>query len=151
MAPEIIECTAFNKMFQLDWWAFGVLLYELRFKKSPFKADTIDELQNKILREDIVFPKMNEPENEQKCFKKLVRKLLIKDPTERLGYSVDGSGAADIKKQKFFKKYIFEDVYKQNYDSPYDPKVNTAEISKLKKNKGFLPWVLINSEVKMDL
>ena len=139
MAPEIIEGTKYNKLFQLDWWAFGVLLYELRFKKSPFYAQTLDEVQNKILREDIVFPKMNEPEDEQKCFKKLVRKLLIKDPTERLGYSVDGSGAEDIKKQKFFEKYIFDDVYKQNYDSPYDPKVNTAKISKLKKNKGFPP------------
>ena len=127
MAPEIIECTKYNKLFQLDWWAFGVLLYELRFKKSPFKAKTIDEMQNKILREDIVFPKMNEPEDEQKCFKKLVRELLIKDPTERLGYSVNGSGAEDVKKQKFFDEYDFDKVNKQKYKSPYNPKVKNKK------------------------
>ena len=69
MAPEIIEGTSFNKKFQLDWWAFGVLLYELRFKKSPFKADSQSEMQKKIIKEDVQFPKMNEPEKEQKIFK----------------------------------------------------------------------------------
>lgn len=69
MAPEIIEASKFNCKFQIDWWAFGILLYELKFKKSPFRAGSSDEIMKKITKEDFDFPKMDEPEKEQRAFK----------------------------------------------------------------------------------
>ena len=56
MAPEVVEVTPFNKKFQIDWWAFGVLLYELRYKKTPFKANRFDLIEKRILTDEVKFP-----------------------------------------------------------------------------------------------
>ena len=124
MAPEIVEATRYNRKFQVDWWAFGVLLFELRFKKSPFKADSISEIKRKILKDEVKFPPMNNDPDE-KHFKNLIRELLTKDPRDRLGYSEDGTGADQLKDHKFFSdKYDFDQMLKRKYDSPYNPKVD---------------------------
>ena len=146
MAPEIIQTTKFNKKFQIDWWAFGVLLYELRFKKSPFKADSIDKITEKIVNEEVRFPPMGD-EPGQKQFKKLVRDLLTKDPEDRLGYSADGRGASDIKEHKFFDKFDFDKIFKRKYESPYNPHIDPKLIKKYEKADGLTAGVAKNLEI----
>ena len=47
MAPEIIRNSNYN--YKIDIWALGVLLFELFHQASPFKAENIELIQNKIL------------------------------------------------------------------------------------------------------
>ena len=40
MAPEILEGNNYNK--SVDWWAMGIMLYELLFGKNPFNLQDED-------------------------------------------------------------------------------------------------------------
>lgn len=40
----------------VDWWAFGVLLYEMLLFEAPFAGDTEEELFQAILKEELVIP-----------------------------------------------------------------------------------------------
>ncbi len=79
--PEIIGNQGHG--FPVDWWAFGVVIFEMISGENPFYYDGIAEMQ---LLEDIVH---NDPESLGEDFsadvKDLVSKLLIKDPFTRLG------------------------------------------------------------------
>lgn len=39
----------------VDWWALGVLLYEMLSGHAPFEAENEDDLFESILNEDIVY------------------------------------------------------------------------------------------------
>ena len=40
----------------MDWWAFGVLLYEMLSGAPPFEADHEDDLFEAILHDEVLFP-----------------------------------------------------------------------------------------------
>jgi len=40
----------------VDWWALGVLIYEMLAGQPPFEADSEDELFEAILQDDVLFP-----------------------------------------------------------------------------------------------
>lgn len=54
MAPEIIKGIKYNH--SVDWWSFGVLLYEMLIGKSPFTGADEDELLWNVCNEKVVFP-----------------------------------------------------------------------------------------------
>lgn len=40
----------------VDWWALGVLMYEMMAGQPPFEADNEDDLFDTILHEDVLYP-----------------------------------------------------------------------------------------------
>ena len=42
--------------FSVDWWALGVLMYEMMCGQTPFEADNEDDLYKAILEDSILFP-----------------------------------------------------------------------------------------------
>lgn len=36
-SPEIIKMTGYKE--EVDWWAFGVILYEMYYKRTPFESN----------------------------------------------------------------------------------------------------------------
>ncbi len=46
IAPEILLGQKYS--FSVDWWSFGVLLYEMLIGQSPFQGDDEDELFDSI-------------------------------------------------------------------------------------------------------
>lgn len=61
----LINCivlTLFSQILQemlygpsVDWWALGVLLYEMLSGHAPFEAENEDDLFESILNEEIVY------------------------------------------------------------------------------------------------
>jgi PAS domain S-box-containing protein len=98
LAPEII--TGAGHDFMIDWWSFGILIYELSYGFSPFRGPRRDVTFDNVIKSPLRFPKMA-PESDisDEC-KDLLRQLLKKRPTERLGHE---SGAEDIKRHAWFK------------------------------------------------
>ena len=40
----------------VDWWAFGVLIYEMLLGQSPFRGDDEDEIFDAILEDEPLYP-----------------------------------------------------------------------------------------------
>lgn len=40
----------------MDWWAFGVLTYEMLLGQSPFRGDDEDEIFDAILEDEPLYP-----------------------------------------------------------------------------------------------
>lgn len=45
--------------FSVDWWALGVLLYEMMAGAPPFEGDTEEELFDAIMNDDVVYPPLS--------------------------------------------------------------------------------------------
>ncbi|KAK1305251.1 Protein kinase PINOID [Acorus calamus] len=90
----------------VDWWALGVLLYELVHGRTPFVGPTNECTLRNIVRRTIDFPpRVHQTDGcDYAVAKDLMMGLLSKDPNKRLGSE---RGAADVKSHVFFKGINF--------------------------------------------
>ncbi|PRQ32207.1 putative protein kinase AGC-RSK-2 family [Rosa chinensis] len=95
LAPEIIKGEGHGSA--VDWWTFGIFLFELLYGKTPFKGSGNEDTLANVVSKSLKFP--NNPIVSFHA-RDLIRGLLIKDPENRLG-SV--KGAAEIKQHPFFE------------------------------------------------
>ncbi|MEE6527228.1 hypothetical protein FKM82_028448 [Ascaphus truei] len=54
IAPEILQEMQYGPL--VDWWAMGVLLYEMLCGHAPFEAENEDDLFEAILNDEVVYP-----------------------------------------------------------------------------------------------
>lgn len=94
LAPEIIQSKGHGK--PVDWWALGILIYEMLAGYPPFYDETHVGTYERILA-----GKVRCPRHFDSAAKELVKGLLVVDRTRRLG-NLKG-GADDIKNHRFFK------------------------------------------------
>ncbi|XP_076906321.1 serine/threonine-protein kinase OXI1-like [Bidens hawaiensis] len=95
VAPEMIQGTGHD--FAVDWWCLGVVLHEMLYGTTPFRGINRKETFYRILS------KTPELVGEPSPLRDLIRKLLEKDPKERIT-------VAEIKGQDFFKGVDWEKV-----------------------------------------
>ena len=95
LAPEIIKGEGHGSA--VDWWTFGIFLYELLFGKTPFKGSG-----NRATLFNVVGQPLRFPESPVVSFaaRDLIRGLLVKEPQHRLAYK---RGATEIKQHPFFE------------------------------------------------
>nr|XP_043635046.1 serine/threonine-protein kinase D6PK-like [Erigeron canadensis] len=95
LAPEIIKGEGHGSA--VDWWTFGIFLYELLFGKTPFKG-----ANNRATLFNVVGHPLRFPETPSVSFaaRDLIRGLLVKEPQHRLAYR---RGATEIKQHPFFQ------------------------------------------------
>ena len=99
LAPEIVLAKGHNK--GVDYWALGVLIYEMRHSYSPFAID-IDVNDHVAICKNIVKNQVKYPPgcSNTDCAK-LIAGLLTTLPHMRLGCM--SGGANDIKNHDFFR------------------------------------------------
>ncbi|XP_073317571.1 serine/threonine-protein kinase D6PKL1-like isoform X3 [Primulina huaijiensis] len=95
LAPEIIKGDGHGSA--VDWWTFGVFLFELLYGKTPFKGSGNDETLTNVVLQSLKFPDIPIVSFQARD---LIRGLLMKDPEYRLGTE---TGAAEIKRHPFFE------------------------------------------------
>lgn len=92
MAPEILLGRGYN--IQVDWWAFGVLIYECLAGYSPFAGNDADD-QSQIFR-NITSLRMRFPKRIfESTSEDLIKKLLVLDPKNRISASTNGLEALE--------------------------------------------------------
>ncbi|KAI6205412.1 hypothetical protein M3Y94_00789200 [Aphelenchoides besseyi] len=115
LAPESMSRAGHNWM--VDFWALGILIFELIAGFTPFPGDTIDEVQSRITEYE------GTPEFPRKTFsqnaKDLIIGLLTVDPTQRLGHS----SIEDIKTHPWFASISFEEIMSGAAKPPLSPTV----------------------------
>ncbi|XP_055332341.1 cAMP-dependent protein kinase catalytic subunit PRKX-like [Paramacrobiotus metropolitanus] len=114
LAPEIIQSRGYNKA--VDYWAFGILVYEMLVGHPPFYSDNPIEVYQKILDGKIRWPK-----NFDLVAKDLIKKLLVADRTKRLGSMKNG--VDDIKAHRWFWTINWQSCLDKEMEPPYNPHV----------------------------
>lgn len=94
IAPEILLNKGHGK--PVDWWTFGILIYEMHAGHAPFVDDDPMNIYKKIIN-----TKPRYPEGFDSKLKSLVKHLLRRDLSKRFGNLV--SGVSDIKDHRFFQ------------------------------------------------
>lgn len=117
VAPEVIRGEGHE--FAVDWWALGVLCYEMLYGTTPFRGTNRKETFRKIL--------MMQPEfiGKPNPLTDLIGKLLEKDPTRRLGYQ---RGALEIKEHEFFRGLRW-DLLTEVLRPPFLPSTDETELT----------------------
>ena len=94
IAPELLNHkNGLNYSFEIDIWAFGVLLYTLYYNKTPFEQDAKGKTKYNIQHIIYSFPKDIKISKEAKD---LISSILVEDPKQRP--TID-----QIKASPFFK------------------------------------------------
>lgn len=78
LAPEIIQSKGHGKA--VDWWALGILIFEMLAGYPPFFDDNSFGIYEKILMGKVQFSAHFDP-----LAKDLLKRLLVSDRTKRLG------------------------------------------------------------------
>jgi len=102
LAPEIIQSKGHGKA--VDWWALGILCFEMLAGYPPFYDENPFGIYQKILQGKIEFPR----QFDQKA-KDLIKRLLTNAKDKRLGCLKKGS--EDIKAHKWFTKTDWQKVF----------------------------------------
>eukprot|EP00091_Calanus_sinicus_P011889 TRINITY_DN2681_c0_g1_i3.p1 TRINITY_DN2681_c0_g1~~TRINITY_DN2681_c0_g1_i3.p1 ORF type:complete len:291 (-),score=96.81 TRINITY_DN2681_c0_g1_i3:62-934(-) len=116
LAPEILQPKGHNKAE--DWWALGILIYEMLAGYPPFTDENPFIIYEKILAGNIAWPQQVDG-----VAKDLVRKLLEQDSTKRLGNMK--MGTEDVKNHKFFHGIDWSCVDTKKMVPPIVPNVRS--------------------------
>uniref|UniRef100_A0A096M8D7 Protein kinase C n=1 Tax=Poecilia formosa TaxID=48698 RepID=A0A096M8D7_POEFO len=108
IAPEILLGQKYNS--SVDWWSFGVLLYEMLIGQSPFHGRDEEELFQSIRTDSPIYPSWL-----TKTAKDILVKLFVREPEERLG--VKGS----IRQHGFFSSTDWSALEQRQVAPPFRP------------------------------
>nr|XP_010919072.1 serine/threonine-protein kinase WAG1 [Elaeis guineensis] len=99
LAPEVVNGNGHGN--GVDWWAFGVFIYELLYGRTPFKGGSKEATLRNILTRELRFPDgVPAAGDDVAAAKDLISRLLVRDPKRRVGCT---RGAAEIKRHPFFE------------------------------------------------
>jgi protein kinase X len=120
MAPEIVEDKGHS--YPVDWWALGALIYEMIDGFPPFYHEHEMKVYKRIISND--YKEMNNSFSPE--LKDLIKKFLVKDPTQRLGFKSTTTGITDIQQHPWFAKVHWKALMKGNVEPPYIPRLKSS-------------------------
>jgi serine/threonine protein kinase len=116
LAPEVVRGEGAS--FCSDWWAFGVLLYELLVGHSPFAEENEEAMYQRICRGDVAYP-----QEMDSITRNLLDGLLKVDASTRLGCTA--IGADEIKHRPWFNGVDRRKFDSHRYSPPLVPIVES--------------------------
>ncbi|KAK6329670.1 Serine/threonine kinase [Orbilia brochopaga] len=116
MAPEILLDKRYGRA--VDWWAFGVLIYQMLLQQSPFRGEDEDEIYDAILSDEPLYP-IHMPRDSVS----ILQKLLTREPELRLGSGP--TDAQEIMSHAFFRNVNWDDIYHKRVPSPFLPQISS--------------------------
>lgn len=118
IAPEILQELEYGP--SVDWWALGVLMYEMMAGQPPFEADNEDDLFESILHDDVLYPVWLSKEAVS-----ILKAFMTKNPHKRLGCVVAQNGEDAIKQHPFFKEIDWVLLEQKKIKPPFKPRIKT--------------------------
>ncbi|XP_058858701.1 protein kinase C zeta type isoform X2 [Acipenser ruthenus] len=120
IAPEILRGEDYG--FSVDWWALGVLMFEMTAGRSPFDiiTDNPDMNTEEYLFQVILEKPIRIPRSLSVKAASILKGFLNKDPKERLGCQLQ-TGFSDIKSHTFFRNIDWDQLEKKQVTPPFKP------------------------------
>lgn len=114
IAPELILGTGYN--WAVDYWGLGILLFELHTGGAPFQSYDPTGTAKKILKGRINFPTKCSTQMTQ-----VVKELLTKDPTRRLGCMSEGT--EEVMQHRFYHGFDWQGLLDKKIEVPFKPEI----------------------------
>ncbi|CAK9821939.1 cGMP-dependent protein kinase, isozyme 1 [Anthophora retusa] len=118
LAPEIIQSKPYNQA--VDYWALGIVTYEILLNRTPFQDVDDMVMYNKIIRG---FDGTLIPSAIKSAAKHFIEALLQNDPVKRLGYL--RNGVNDIRNHRWFNHFHWNELQNQTMPSPIVPTIKS--------------------------
>jgi len=118
LAPEIILSKGHDRA--VDYWALGVLIYEMCAGFVPYYSDDPMEVYQLILGGDLKFPS-----HFSRAAMDLITKLMNQNQAKRLGNMKNG--VKDIIKHKWFSGFDWDGLLSKSMTPPIQPVVKNPE------------------------
>ncbi|XP_033735164.1 calcium-independent protein kinase C-like [Pecten maximus] len=119
IAPEILQELEYDA--SVDWWALGVLMYEMMAGQPPFEADNEEDLFESILHDDVLYPVWLSKEAVT-----ILKGFMTKNPAKRLGCVRSQGGEKAILVHPFFlDKIDWEGLEQRKVKPPFRPKIKS--------------------------
>ena len=117
MAPEVL----FNKNheFSVDFYALGVIGYELIMGKRPYIGKDKKELRKDIISRQAKIKESNIPQGWSQNAIDFINGLIQRKPEYRLGKK----GIMELKENHWFDDLIWDDLLNQKIEAPFRPPV----------------------------
>ncbi|XVF87903.1 hypothetical protein PTKIN_Ptkin19aG0005500 [Pterospermum kingtungense] len=130
LAPEIIRGEGHGSA--VDWWTFGIFLYELLHGTTPFKGQGNRATLFNVVEQPLRFPEIPQVSSSARD---LIRGLLVKEPHKRIACK---RGATEIKQHPFFEGVnwaLVRSAMPPHIPEPLDfSRFGTNEVDKKKNN-----------------
>ena len=128
LSPEMISESGHT--FSSDWWSVGILIYEMLIGIPPFYHKNKATMYRMIKEKEPRFP---DPEKHgigiSQVAEDLIKKLLDKDPSKRLGTQND---ANEILEHPFFDDIDIDDLMEKKLTPDYIPEIDQNDKYDLK-------------------
>ncbi|KAL2203383.1 kinase-like protein [Sarocladium strictum] len=112
LPPEILLDQPYG--MAVDWWYYGVTLYQMIAREDPFQGDTTDDLYDAILSDC----ELHYPADLPRSHRDILCGLLQRDPNQRLGGT--GHDSIEVKRHEYFQGVDWENV-PENFEVPFVP------------------------------
>ncbi|KAG9313875.1 hypothetical protein JVU11DRAFT_4643 [Chiua virens] len=135
LAPEVIQGLPYS--YEVDWWSFGTMLYEMLTGITPFWATNHSDMYVRVLQDELQFPEDRAMDQDTKnlirgvseplfcgCYHTYMRfaKLLQRNPALRMC-------EPRIKRHLYFSMIDWSHVYHKRYIPPYIPPIDPSNAS----------------------
>ena len=120
LSPECVLGTGYR--FEIDLWAFGVIIYEMLVGYTPFsnEDDEVDDMMTIFKR--ITKALIEYPEFLDETTVNIVDSLLNRDQPKRLGNSLEG--ITEVRQHDFFRGIDFKAVCAKDLPAPWIPSIS---------------------------
>lgn len=138
MAPEIM-CRQ-NHGVAVDYYALGIIGYELMLGKRPYTGKDRKEIRDNVLKEQATIKKSMIPEGWSIEAADFINKLIQRKPANRLGLN----GSEEVKQHVWLKDFDWDELLEKRMEPAFFPKprppvkpkvLTTEEEEKLEKEK----------------
>ncbi|ETV99069.1 AGC protein kinase, variant [Aphanomyces invadans] len=123
LAPELLSsqrtATSYGK--SVDWWSFGVLVYEMIRGQTPFYDKNRRAMFQNILTKEPPFP----PTLFSPTAIEFLQALLVKNPAQRLGCGPNGP--LDIMHHPWFTGIDWQALLERRVDTPFRPNIKHGQ------------------------
>lgn len=120
LSPEVL--LGEQARFAADWWAVGVMMFELLTGSTPFGDVNSEAVFSNILNKERYEWPSPEPVISEEA-RDLVNNLLVHAPNKRLG----SNGAHQIKEHDFFTGIVWSNVFSTPMTDIFVPKTHSPE------------------------
>ena len=141
-APEILLKQGYGK--SVDWYSLGIIFYEMLFGTIPRFTFNKEEIIKNLKKVELNIPNFISKEAAE-----LIKKLLDKNPNERLGGG--GRDAMEIKENIYFKDVDWNKIYEKEIKPPNYLNYTNSSIKYFNKPKKFVNEDLLDNNKNQNI